>query len=146
MSEASLAKRRSSAREKAMQALYQWTISGNDLRDIEAQFHAEQNMAKVDLEYFHDLLHGVPEQLAELDSILAPYMDRQDEMLDHVEQAILRLSAWELRNRLDVPYQVVIKEAINLARSFGAAKSHKFINGVLDKLARECRTIEVGRD
>lgn len=145
MSEASLAKRRSSAREKAMQALYQWTISGNDLRDIEAQFHDEQNMAKVDLEYFHDLLHGVPEQLAELDSILAPYMDRQDEMLDHVEQAILRLSAWELRNRLDVPYQVVIKEAINLARSFGAAKSHKFINGVLDKLARECRAIEVDR-
>ena len=145
MSDASLAKRRSSAREKAMQALYQWTISGNNLRDIEAQFHDEQNMAKVDVEYFHELLHGVPAQLAEIDSMLAPYMDRQDEMLDHVEQAILRVSAWELRNRLDVPYQVVIKEAINLARSFGAAQSHKFVNGVLDKLARECRSIEVNR-
>ena len=145
MSEASLAKRRSSAREKAMQALYQWTISGSELSDIEVQFHAEQNMAKVDLEYFHELLHGVPTQLAEIDAMLAPFMNRQDEMLDHVEQAILRLSAWELRNRLDVPYQVVIKEAIHLARAFGAAQSHKFINGVLDKLARDCRNIEVNK-
>lgn len=145
MSEASLAKRRSSAREKAMQALYQWTISGSELSDIEVQFHAEQNMAKVDLEYFHELLHGVPAQLAEIDAMLAPFMNRQDAMLDHVEQAILRLSAWELRNRLDVPYQVVIKEAIHLARAFGAAQSHKFINGVLDSLARQCRTIETGK-
>lgn len=145
MTDASLAKRRSSAREKAMQALYQWTISGNDLRDIEVQFHAEQNMAKVDVEYFHELLHGVPAQLAEIDAMLAPHLNRQDEMLDHVEQAILRLSAWELRNRLDVPYQVVIKEAIHLARAFGAAQSHKFVNGVLDKLARECRTVEINR-
>ncbi|MBI3188859.1 MAG: transcription antitermination factor NusB [Gammaproteobacteria bacterium] len=145
MSEASLAKRRSSAREKAMQALYQWTISGSELSDIEVQFHAEQNMAKVDLEYFHELLHGVPAQLAEIDAMLAPFMNRQDEMLDHVEQAILRLSAWELRNRPDVPYQVVIKEAIHLARAFGAAQSHKFINGVLDSLARQCRTIETGK-
>ena len=145
MSDASLAKRRSSAREKAMQALYQWTISGSELSDIEVQFHAEQNMAKVDLDYFHELLHGVPAQLAEIDAMLAPFMSRQDEMLDHVEQAILRLSAWELRNRLDVPYQVVIKEAIHLARAFGAAQSHKFINGVLDKLARECRRIEINK-
>ncbi len=145
MSDASLAKRRSSAREKAMQALYQWTISGSELSDIEVQFHAEQNMAKVDLEYFHELLHGVPAQLAEIDAMLAPFMNRQDEMLDHVEQAILRLSAWELRNRPDVPYQVVIKEAIHLARAFGAAQSHKFINGVLDSLARQCRTIETGK-
>ena len=145
MSEPSLAKGRSSAREKAMQALYQWTISGNNLPDIEVQFHAEQNMSKVDLDYFHELLHGVPTQLTEIDAMLAPFMSRQDEMLDHVEQAILRLSAWELRNRLDVPYQVVIKEAIHLARAFGAAQSHKFVNGVLDKLARECRTTEINR-
>lgn len=145
MSDASLAKRRSSAREKAMQALYQWTISGNNLSDIEVQFHDEQNMAKVDVEYFHELLHGVPAQLAEIDAMLAPHLSRQDEMLDHVEQAILRLSAWELRNRLDVPYQVVIKEAIHLARAFGAAQSHKFVNGVLDKLAREVRSVEINR-
>jgi len=145
MSNVSLAKGRSSAREKAMQALYQWTISGNNLPDIEVQFHAEQNMSKVDLDYFHELLHGVPTQLTEIDAMLAPFMDRQDEMLDHVEQAILRLSAWELRNRPDVPYQVVIKEAIHLARAFGAAQSHKFVNGVLDKLARECRSTEINR-
>ena len=145
MSEASLARRRSSAREKAMQALYQWTISGNDLTDIEAQFHVEQNMAKVDVEYFHELLHGVPAQLTEIDELLRPFMHRQDEMLDVVEQVILRLSAWELTNRLDVPYQVILKEAIHLARGFGAAESHKFVNGVLDKLARQCRAVEVNR-
>jgi N utilization substance protein B len=142
MSEASLAKRRSSAREKAMQALYQWAITGNALGEIETQFHEEQNMAKVDLDYFHEILHGVPAQLEDLDTLLDAYLDRKDDMLDRVAQAILRISAWELRNRLDVPYQVIIKEAINLARSFGADQSHKYINGVLDKLAREIRAVE----
>jgi transcription antitermination protein NusB len=145
MSEASLARRRSSAREKAMQALYQWMLSGNDLSDIEVQFHAEQNMEKVDVDYFHDVLHGVPAQLTELDAMLQPLITRQEEMLDPVEQTILRLSAWELCNRLDVPYQVVIKEAIHLARAFGSADSHKFVNGVLDKLAHQCRPVEKTR-
>lgn len=145
MREVSLAKRRSGARETAMQALYQWMISGNDLTEIETQFHAEQNMAKVDVEYFHDLLHGVPAQCSEIDALLQPYINRQDEMLDPVEQSILRIACWELSNRLDVPYQVVIKEAIHLARAFGSAQSHKFVNGVLDKLARQCRAAEVNR-
>ncbi len=145
MGEASLARRRSGAREKAMQALYQWMLSGNDLSDIEVQFHAEQNMEKVDVEYFHDLLHGVPAELTEIDAMLSPYINRLNEMLDPVEQTILRLSAWELCNRLDVPYQVIIKEAIHMARAFGSAESHKFVNGVLDKLARQCRPVEIHR-
>ena len=144
MSNVSQAKGRSNARKKAMQALYQWSISGNELKDIEVQFQTEQDMSKVDTDYFHSLLFEVPENLGDLDEKLAPIMtDRIDDELDPVEQAILRISTYELMHRLDVPYQVVIKEAVSLALSFGADQSHKFINGVLDKLAREVRKPEV---
>ncbi len=144
MSNVSQAKGRSNARKKAMQALYQWSISGNELKDIEVQFQTEQDMSKVDTDYFHSLLFEVPENLSDLDEKLAPIMtDRIDDELDPVEQAILRISTYELMHRLDVPYQVVIKEAVSLALSFGADQSHKFINGVLDKLAREVRKPEV---
>lgn len=144
MSNVSLAKSRSNARKKAMQALYQWSISGNELKDIEVQFQTEQDMSKVDTDYFHNLLFEVPENLGDLDEKLAPIMtDRNDDELDPVEQAILRISTYEMMYRLDVPYQVVINEAVSLALSFGADQSHKFINGVLDKLAREVRKLEV---
>ena len=143
MSSVSLAKGRSNARKKAMQALYQWSMTGNDLNEIEVQFHAEQNMEKVDQDYFHELLHKVPEQVDELDEAMAPHLDRKVNELDPVEQAILRLSTYEMKNRLDVPYKVVLNEAIELAKIFGADKSHKYVNGVLDKLARELRSIEM---
>lgn len=139
----SLAKGRSNARRKAMQALYQWSISGNDLTELEAQFNTEQDMSKVDTEYFRTLLHEIPAQVNSLDDMLSPHISRDDETVDPVEQAILRISAYELKTRLDVPYRVVIDEAINLARTFGAEKSHKFINGVLDKLAKELRQLEI---
>jgi len=143
MSNFSLAKGRSNARKKAMQALYQWSISGNELKEIEVQFQSEQDMSKVDTDYFHNLLFEVPKNLSDLDLKLAPMMDRKDEELDPVEQAILRISTYELLHRLDVPYQVVINEAVDLALHFGADQSHKFINGVLDKLAKELRKIEI---
>ncbi|HEY9051268.1 MAG TPA: transcription antitermination factor NusB [Gammaproteobacteria bacterium] len=144
MSEVSLAKGRSNARRKAMQALYQWSLSGNDLNEIEVQFYDEQDMTKVDRDYFHTLLHEVPAQVDMLDQSLTPLMDmKKGNKLDPVEQAILRLAAYEIRNRLDVPYRVVINEAITLARTFGADQSHKFINGVLDKLAHEFRQAEI---
>ena len=139
----SLAKGRSNARRKAMQALYQWSISGNDLTELEAQFNTEQDMSKVDTEYFRTLLHEIPAQVNSLDDMLSPHISRDDETVDPVEQAILRISAYELKTRLDVPYRVVIDEAINLARTFGAEQSHKFINGVLDKLAKELRQLEI---
>lgn len=139
----SLAKGRSNARRKAMQALYQWSISGNDLTELEAQFNTEQDMSKVDTEYFRTLLHEIPAQVNSLDDMLSPLISRDDETVDPVEQAILRISAYELKTRLDVPYRVVIDEAINLARTFGAEQSHKFINGVLDKLAKELRQLEI---
>lgn len=143
MSNVSLAKGRSNARKKAMQALYQWSISGNELKEIEQQFQSEQDMSKVDTDYFHSLLFDVPKMINELDQKLAPMMDRKNEELDPVEQAILRISVYELLHRLDVPYRVVINEAVDLALAFGADQSHKFINGVLDKLAHELRQLEI---
>lgn len=143
MTEVSLAKSRSNARKKAMQGLYQWAMTGNDLSEIEVQFHQEQDMSKVDQQYFHELLHEVPVQVESLDKAFTPYLNLKGNTLGLVEEAILRLSSYELKNRIDVPFQVIIKEAIILAKIFGADKSHKFVNGVLDKLAREWRKTEI---
>ncbi len=139
----SVAKGRSNARKKAMQALYQWHMSGNDIAEIESQFHQEQNMEKVDTEYFHVLLHGVPAEVTELDKLINRYSDRKNDELDPVEQSILRLSSYELKNRIDVPYRVVISEAVMLAKTFGSDKSHAFVNSILDKLAKELRKVEI---
>ena len=143
MSNVSLAKGRSNARKKAMQALYQWSMAGNDLNEIEVQFHEEQNMEKVDQDYFHELLHKVPELVDELDQMMAPHLDRETDRLDPIEQAILRISTYEMKNRLDVPYKVVLSESIVLAKTFAADTSYKYVNGVLDKLAKELRSVEI---
>ena len=139
----SLAKGRSNARKKATQALYQWDMSGNDLADIEAQFHEEQNMEKVDTDYFHKLLHEVPADVSALDKLIEKYSDRKESELDLIEQSILRLSSYELKNSIDVPYKVVISEAITLAKMFGSDKSHAFVNSILDKLAKDLRKLEI---
>ncbi len=141
----SLAKGRSNSRKKSLQALYQWQMSGNDLQEIEVQFHEAQDMTKVDQDYFHTLLHEVPAQASDLDASMAVHLDRKVDELDPIELAILRLSTYEMKNRLDVPYKVVIDEGIRLAKLFGADKSHHYINGVLDKLAREYRQVEINQ-
>ncbi|MGB2337013.1 MAG: transcription antitermination factor NusB, partial [Alcanivorax sp.] len=120
----------------------QWQLAGAAVSDIEAQFLANQDFAKVDREYFHDLLHGVLGQVKTLDEQLTPYLDRRVEELSQVEKAILRLGAFELKERQDVPYRVVINEGIELAKVFGAEDSFKYVNGVLDKLARQLRYAE----
>jgi len=130
------------ARRCAVQALYQWQVSGNDLNDIETQFRAVPDNQKADFDYFHELLHQVPAHAGELDLVLTPYLDRPIPELDPVERAILRLCAYELTHCLDVPYRVVINEGVDLAKMYGADQSHKYINGVLDKLARELRPVE----
>ena len=139
----SVAKGRSNARKKALQALYQWHLSGNDLGEIETQFHEEQNMDKVDTEYFHTLLHKVPAEVTSLDELISRYSDRDDSEIDPVEQSVLRLSAYEMKNRIDIPYKVVISEAITLAKLFGSDKSHAFVNSILDKLAKDFRKVEI---
>ena len=134
--------KRSRARRLAMQALYQWQMTGQNVADIEAQFLAEQDMSGAEIPYFQELLHEVPARLDELDEALAPLLSRDLQQVDPVERAVLRIGAYELSARPDVPYRVVINEAVNLAKRFGAEQGHRFINGVLDKLARRLRQAE----
>ena len=136
------AKRR--ARRSAMQALYQWQLSQLNLKDIEDQFRVDQDMSKVDLDYFHELLHEVPARLDELDGLLGAHVDRPLDEIDPIERAILRIGAFELLTRLDIPYRVVLNEAVQLAKQFGGTDGHKYVNGILDKLARELRDTEIG--
>ncbi len=139
-----LAARRHKARHYAMQALYQWHMAAASLADIEAEFRTDYDFDKVDGDYFHDILHGVPAVLDELEGQFEPFLEQRSlEELDPIERALLRLATWELRERIDVPYRVVINEAVTLARKFGATDSHKFINGVLDRTAGELRGPEV---
>lgn len=133
---------RRKARHMAMQALYQWHIGKATASEIEAQFLADQNMEKVDKAYFHELLHTVTRKVSELDELLSTVLDRPVKDLTPVELSILRLGAYELRDRIDVPYRVVINEGVELAKSFGATEGHRYVNGVLDKLARSTRQAE----
>ncbi|MFN3714752.1 MAG: transcription antitermination factor NusB [Alcanivoracaceae bacterium] len=134
---------RRKARRFALQAVYQWQLSKNDVVDIEQQFLTDNDMKKVDRQYFHELLHGVPARLPELDAALQPALDRPLIEVSQVEKAILRISAFELLARPDVPWRVIINEGIELAKVFGADDSFKYVNGVLDKVARRLRTEEV---
>ena len=134
---------RKRARRLALQALYQWQLSGLDLNKIEQQFLQEQDIRRADVGYFSELLHKVPACLDELDKELVPHLDRGIEEVDPIERALLRLGAYELKFKLEVPYKVVINEGVNLAKTFGSEDSHKFINGILDKVARQLRTVEL---
>lgn len=134
---------RHKARRLATQALYTWQMAGQDLADIEAQYCTDLDMSKIDGEYFHELLHKVPARIDELDEHIIPLLDRALEDVGGVERAILRLGCYELAFRLDVPYRVVINESIKLAKIFGADQSHKFINGILDGMAKKLRSTEI---
>lgn len=134
---------RRKARSLAVQALYGWHVANLPLSDIEAQYRADNDFAKVDGVYFHELLTGVGRNLTELDEHLASVLDRPVRELDPIEMAILRLGVYELVHRIDVPYKVVINEGIELAKIFGATDGHKYVNGILDKLAPSLRSVEV---
>jgi len=138
-----LAAERRKARHYGMQALYQWHMAGASLADIEAEFRSDYDFSHVDLEYFQDLLHGVPACVDELERTLEPLLDRKLTDLDPIERTLLRMGTFELARRPDVPYKVVINEAVALARKFGATDGHKYINGVLDKVARQLRKVEI---
>jgi len=135
---------RSRARRRALQALYAWQLSGSHMKAVIDQFRHEQDMEVADLEYFEDLLQGVETHVDELDTALKPYVDREVAQIDPIERAALRLAAYELKYRLDVPYRVVINEAIEVTKRFGADHGHSYVNGVLDKLAGELRVAEKG--
>jgi transcription antitermination protein NusB len=134
---------RTNARKAAVQALYQWQMTGQSLVEIERQFIEEDRLKDAQKSYFTELFHGVPKNLAEIDMVLTEFVDRPVDMIDPVERAILRIGAYELINRLDMPYRVVLNEGINLAKYFGADGSHKYVNGILDKVAQQKRTVEI---
>jgi len=134
------------ARRLLLQALYQWQMSGADEAEIERQFREDPNFERVDAVFFHEVLRGVINSCAALDECLAPLLDRKVMELDRVELALLRMGVYELCHRQDVPFKVAIDEAVGLARVFGAEESHRYINGVLDAVARSQRAREVAAD
>jgi N utilization substance protein B len=138
-----MSEKRSQARKHAVQAIYQWQIAGQDIADIINQFLEEQNLERFEIPYFQELMRGVPTHLVELDELLKPSLDRAIESVDPVERAILRLGAYELSHKPEVPYRVVINEAVELAKVFGAEQGHKFVNGVLDQVAKKVRALEI---
>lgn len=134
------ARRRS--RRALLQAVYQWQMTGADTSAIERDLVEDGALKKADREFFKALLRGVAFGTTELDAVLAPVLDRKVEELDKVELALLRLGAYELKHRIDVPFRVVIDEYVELAKVYGAEESFKYINGVLDRLAQELRALE----
>jgi transcription antitermination protein NusB len=134
------ARRRS--RELATQGLYQWLLSGAPGGEIDAQLRNAQGFDKADLEHLNTLLHGVIREADSLSADLAPCLDRPIEQLSPVERAVLLVAVYELKHHVDIPYRVVINEAVELAKTFGGADGYKYVNGVLDKLAAQLRATE----
>jgi len=126
-----------------MQAIYQWQVTGDDLSEIIDHFLTENRDKAFESGYFRDLVSGVPSRLDELDAALRPLLDRPVEEVDLVERALLRLGTYELLTHPEIPYRVIINEAVELAKTFGADQGHRYINGVLDRVAKELRPVEV---
>jgi len=127
------------ARRRALQALYQWHLTGQEVGEILDQFREVQDFSNVDTELFATLVRKVSRDQAEIDEKMRPFLDRPVAQLDVIEHVILSIGAYELLNSIEVPHQVVIDEAINLAKQFGAEQGHSFVNGVLDKAAKQWR-------
>ncbi|HEX7046884.1 MAG TPA: transcription antitermination factor NusB [Gammaproteobacteria bacterium] len=136
-------RRRSNARRLAMQALYQHQISDDHWKLLRAQFHENPEFGRVDPEYFDELLEHCVEREDEFFAVLAPNFDRPMEQIDPVERAILLIGCYELTERPDIPYRVVINEGVELAKRFGAAEGHRYVNAILDRTASELRKVEM---
>jgi N utilization substance protein B len=134
------ARRRS--RELALQGLYAWQLAGDNAADLRTQLSESQGFGRADAKYFARLLEGTIAHAAALELLIAPVLDRKPKELSPVERGILLLAAFELKNAPDIPYRVVINEAVELAKSFGGTDGHKYVNGVLDKLALTLRAEE----
>jgi N utilization substance protein B len=131
------------ARELALQGLYQWRIAGADINQIDKTTRDEKSLGRYDVDLFVKLLRGASNQQATLDEKLSPLLDRPLVELSPVEYSVLLLSAYELANLPEIPYRVIINEGVELAKTFGGSDGHKFVNGVLDKLAAQLRAVEV---
>lgn len=139
----SLTTQRRNARSFALQALYQWELAGQAVNEIEAQFRVDNDMRDTDVKLFSELLHGIAASKSDLDKSYNDFLDRQLEDLDPIELTVLRIGAFELSQRMEVPYRVAINESVELAKTFGATDSHRYVNGVLDKLAQRVRMDEI---
>lgn len=139
---------RHNARRYALQAMYQWQLSGTSILDIESEFLHYHIDKKIDLDYFKELIHGVPRFKHKIDEEMQPYLGRPLNEIDPIELGVLRLAIYELIKRPDVPYRVIINEALELTKKFGSVEGHKFVNGILDRIAKKNRTTEIkmGRD
>lgn len=131
------------ARCVALQALYQWQLAGGNLNDIEVEFHQHGNMQEVDTAYFHELLHQIPSQLSTIDQCITAYLDRPMNELNPVELIAMRIATYELMHRLEIPLRVVLNEALELTKTFGAEEGYKYVNGVLDKICQQLRSTEI---
>lgn len=131
------------ARKLALQALYQWLMSGSELYEIEAQFRVANNMEKVDGEYFSRLLHGVAKHCVDLDASFLPLLDRPIDSLNPIELTALRIGSFELTHCPEMPYRVVLDASISLTREFGSQDGYRYVNGVLNNLAKTVRAIEI---
>jgi N utilization substance protein B len=130
------------ARRAAVQALYQWDVSRQSRLEIEKNFLADDSLKKSDTDYFHELVFEIPKAAEQLDHQLSTYIDRDFSQVDPVERAVLRVAAYELLNHIEIPYRVVLNEAIELARTFGSDNSYRFVNGILDKMGADVRSVE----
>lgn len=135
---------RHNARSYALQAMYQWQITGAPLIEIENEFLRYHIEKKIDLDYFKELLHEIPKNIDIIDAEMEPFLGRKIHDIDPIELAALRVAVYEMLKRPDVPYRVIINEALELTKKFGSVEGHKFVNGVLDKVARKCRATEIG--
>ncbi|MBI5331737.1 MAG: transcription antitermination factor NusB [Betaproteobacteria bacterium] len=131
------------SRELVLRALYQWQVGGSDLAALIVSMEEEEDYAEVNVGFFRELLTGVLANAADLDAALAPHLDRAVKELSPIEHGCLLIGAQELAYTLNVPYKVAINESVNLAKKYGGTDGHKFVNGVLDKLAKVTRVAEL---
>ncbi|QJD72018.1 transcription antitermination factor NusB [Marinobacterium sp. LSUCC0821] len=135
--------KRRNARSFTLQALYSQELTQNPTNEVEAHFRVDNDMSETDVPLFSELLQGINTQKADLDKAFEIYLDRRVDELDPIELSILRIGSFELINRIEVPYKVAINESVELAKIFGATDSHRYVNGVLDKLAQKVRMVEI---
>jgi N utilization substance protein B len=134
---------RKRARDLLVQAMYQWALTGTQVVQIEAEFRADNSGKKIEWEFFNQAITTITDRVLEMDGFFLPHLDRDPSQLTPIEIGLLRLGVWELKERIETPYRVVINEYVELAKKFGATDSHKFVNGILDKAAKVLRQTEV---
>lgn len=131
------------ARKLLVQALYQWLMTGQNLAEIETQFRLMNKIEKIDMEYFNRLLYGIPKEIKEIEAQFQPFLDRPLEGLNPIELTVLRIGAFELIFCLEIPYKVILNESISLTKEYGSQDGYRYVNGVLNKLARQIRAVEI---